>query len=72
MLKVGRGQLLGEEKQVVFIHCHMPTIFYQLRLKLKSVASVLKRLLTIKAPSSPLVFPLKKSYETIKFEGRFD
>ena len=57
---------LGEEKQVVFIHCHMPTTFNQLRSKWKSVACVLKRLLTINASFPPLMFTLKKSYETIK------
>ena len=50
----------------------MPTAFYQLRPKLKLVVSVLKRLLTISASFPPLMFTLKKSYETIKFEGRFD
>ena len=46
--------------------------FYQFRLKLKSVASVLKRLQTISTSPPPLMFTLKKTYETIKFEGRFD
>ena len=50
----------------------MSTTFYQLRPKLKLVASVLKRLLTISASSPSLMFSLKKPYTTIKLEGRFD